>query len=215
MPDFIKEIFYVFTVLPFGLSSAPWVFTKVLKPLERYWRVQGLCIAIFLDDGWAIVQDREICRIKARAVRADLCNAGFVVNEDKSVWEPTQVLDLLGITWNAALGTRIVKIINSIDHIIEADFKVSARELSASFTGQVISTGPVVGNIGRIMTRHCVLSTSCRDNWDSISLLDDYCKEELYFWKENMVNINTRYCLVSKVLSIVLRETVSDPCYIS
>ena len=138
VPDSIKEIFYVFTVLPFGLSSAPWVFTKVLKPLERHWRVQGLCIAIFLDDGWAIVQDREICRIKARAVRADLCNAGFVVNEEKLVWEPTQVLDWLGITWNAALRTRIVKIINSIDHIIEADFKVSARELSASFTGRYL-----------------------------------------------------------------------------
>ena len=63
-------------------------------------------------------------------------NGGFVVNEDKSVWEPTQVLDWLGITWNSALGTlkiverRIVhvKIINTIDHIIEADFKVSARE---------------------------------------------------------------------------------------
>ena len=131
-------------------------------------------------------------------------NGGFVVNEDKSVWEPTQVLDWLGITWNSALGTlkiverRIVKIINgTIDHIIEADFKVSTREL-ASFTGQIISTGPVVGNIGRIMTRHCVLSTLCKDNWDSVFRLDDYCKEELYFWKENMVNINSRYCFVSK-----------------
>ena len=92
---------------------------------------------------------------------------------------------------------RIVKIINTIDRIIEADLKVSAREL-ASFTGQIISTGPVVGNIGRIMTRHCVLSTLCKDNWDSVFRLDDYCKEELYFWKDNMVNINTRYCFVSK-----------------
>ena len=74
---------------------------------------------------------------------------------------------------------------------------MSAREL-ASFEGQIISTGPVVGNIGRIMTRHCVLSTLCRDNWDSVFRLDDYCKEELYFWKVNMVNINTRYCFVSK-----------------
>ena len=80
-------------MLPFGLSSSPYVFTKVLKPLEKYWRIQGLCIAISLDDGWAIVQDRESCRIKAQAIRTDLCNAGFVVNEDKSVWEPTQVLD--------------------------------------------------------------------------------------------------------------------------
>ena len=72
---------------------------------------------------------------------------------------------------------RIVKTINgTIDHIIEADFKVSIREL-ASFTGQIISTGPVVGNIGRIMTRHCVLSTLCKDNWDSIFHLDDYCKD--------------------------------------
>lgn len=75
--------------------------------------------------------------------------------------------------------------------------------------GQIISTGPVVGNIDRIMTRHCVLSTLCRDNWDSISLLDDYCKEELYFWKENMVNINTRYCLVSKVPSYFVYSDAS------
>lgn len=197
----LTKSFYVFTVLPFGLSSAPYVFTKVLKPLEKYWRLQGLCIAIFLDDGWTIVQDRESCRIKARDVRADLYNAGFVVNEDKSVWEPTQLLDWLDITWNSVLGSlkiverRIVKIINTIDHIIEADFLVSAREL-ASFTGQIISTGPVVGNIGGIMTRHCVL---CRNNWDSISRLDDYCKEELYFWKENIANINAKYCFVSKI----------------
>ena len=123
--DSVNEVFYVFTVLPFGLSSAPYVFTKVLKPLEKYWRIQGLRIAIFLDDGWAIVQDRESCRIKALAVRGDLYNAGFVVNEDKSVWEPTQVLDWLGITWNSALGTlkiverRIVKIINTMDLLLK------------------------------------------------------------------------------------------------
>ena len=121
-------------MLPFGLSSARYVFTKVLKPLEKYWRIQGLCIAIFLDDGWAIVQDGESCRIKALAVRGDLYNAGFVVNEDNRYGNPPRVLDWLGITWNSALGTlkiverRILKIINTIDHITEADFKVSARD---------------------------------------------------------------------------------------
>ena len=76
-PDSFNEVFYVFTVLPFGLSSAPYVFTKVSKPLKKYWRIQGLCIAIFLDDGWAIVQGRESCRIKAPAVRGDLYKRGF------------------------------------------------------------------------------------------------------------------------------------------
>ena len=95
-------------------------------------------------------------------------SAGFVINEEKSVWKPSQVLDWLGITWNSLLGTlkivdrRITKITNTIDRIIEADFKLSAREL-ASFMGQIISTAPVVGDIGRIMTRHCVMSTLCAD----------------------------------------------------
>ncbi|CAH3135751.1 unnamed protein product, partial [Pocillopora meandrina] len=121
--------------------------------------------------------DKEGCLLKAQTVRQDLYGAGFVVKEEKSVWEPTQILD-----W---LERRITKITNTIDRIIEADFKLSARAL-ASFTGQIISTAPVVGNIGRIMTRHCVMSTLCVDNWDSVFCLDDYCKEELYFWKDNL-----------------------------
>ena len=64
--------FYVFTVLPFGLSSAPHVFTKILKPLEKHWRYQGICLAVFLDDGWGIEKDSQVCRVVANAVRADL-----------------------------------------------------------------------------------------------------------------------------------------------
>ena len=61
--------FYVFTVLPFGLSSAPHIFTKTLKPLEKHWRHQGICIAIFLDDGWAIERDRQVCSSVSKAVK--------------------------------------------------------------------------------------------------------------------------------------------------
>ena len=119
------------------------------------------------------------------------------------MWEPSQVLDWLGITWNSLLSTlkivdrRITRITNTIDRIIEADFKISAREL-ASFTCQIISTAPVVGNIGRITTRHCVMSTLCVDHWDSVFCLDDYCREELNFWKDNLINLNSRNCFVSK-----------------
>ena len=122
------------------MSTAHYIFTKLLKPLEKYWRIQGTSIAVFLDDGWAIVEDKERCLNTAHSVRRDLCNADFVINEEKSVWEPTQVLDWLGITWNSLLGTlkivdrRILKIINAIDRIIKADFKLFAREL-VSFAG--------------------------------------------------------------------------------
>ena len=116
-----------------------------------------------------------------KAVRQDLYSVGFVVNEEKSVWEPSQVLDWLDITWNSLLGTlkivdrRITKITSTIDRTIEADFKISARDF-ASFTGQIISTELSFGNIGRIMTRHCVMSTLCVDKWDSVFCLDDQCR---------------------------------------
>ena len=39
--------YFQFTVLAFGLSSALFIFTKLIKPLEAFWRLQGIPIAIF------------------------------------------------------------------------------------------------------------------------------------------------------------------------
>ena len=47
-----KEKCYVFTVLPFGLSSSPYIFTKCLRPLVKHWRKCGIRIVLYLDDGW-------------------------------------------------------------------------------------------------------------------------------------------------------------------
>ena len=104
------------------------------------------------------------------------------------MWIPCQRLDWLGITWDSARGTievvdrRVVKITNTIDSNIATDFVLSARKL-ASFTGQIISTAPVSGNISRIMTRHCIMSTISAQHWGSEVKMDSYCIEELYFWK--------------------------------
>lgn len=43
--------FYVFKVLPFGLATACYVFTKLLRPLVRRWRSLGLKIILYIDDG--------------------------------------------------------------------------------------------------------------------------------------------------------------------
>ena len=143
---------YVFTVLHFGLSSAPHVFTKILKPLDKHLRHQGICVAVFLDDGWGVEKDSQVCRIVADAVRTDLFKAGSVTNEDKSVWIPCQRLDWLGITWDIARGNieivdrRVAKITSTIESIIDSDFVLSARRL-ASFTGQIISTAPVTARV--------------------------------------------------------------------
>ena len=116
----ITKYFTFSPFFPLVCLQLPIYFTKLLKPLEKHWRIQGSCIDVFLDDGWAIVEDNEGCLVKALSVRQDLYNAGFVINEEKSVWEPSHVLDWLGITWNSLLGTlktvdrRVTKITSTI-----------------------------------------------------------------------------------------------------
>ena len=41
---------YQFNCLPFGLSSAPWVFTKTLKPVIALLREMGVRIIVYIDD---------------------------------------------------------------------------------------------------------------------------------------------------------------------
>ena len=54
--DSMQDRFDMFTVLPFGLSTASLIFTKTFKLLEKRWRHQGICVALFLDDGWVLIK---------------------------------------------------------------------------------------------------------------------------------------------------------------
>ena len=47
--------YFVFTVLPFGLAMAPFVFTKIQKALLKHWRAQGIRIFVYLDDGLGVI----------------------------------------------------------------------------------------------------------------------------------------------------------------
>jgi len=97
--------YYIFTVLPFGLSVATYIFTKVLRPLAGWWRANGIYIVPFLDDGWSISYDYNSAKNIASRVRSELHQAGFITNSDKSIWEPTKIITWLGLIWNSTLGT--------------------------------------------------------------------------------------------------------------
>ena len=83
-------------VLSFGVSSAPDFFTKVLV---KHWRLNGARIAFFLDDVGGIASTRDACK----TVKDDLLSAGFLSNDDKSVWEPCQSILWIGILWHSVM----------------------------------------------------------------------------------------------------------------
>ena len=137
-------------MLPFGLSTAPYIFAKLLKPLETRWRLLNIDIVLFLDDGWSAEKNFQLYHSDGRQVQQDLADSGFISNDSKSVWEPTQQIEWLGLLLNSRKGTlslvhrRVDKISNSIEHITKTRFIISVGTL-ASFVGQIICTEAVVG----------------------------------------------------------------------
>ena len=94
---------YEFQCLPFGLSSAPHVFTKLLKPVVALLRRQGICCIIFLDDLLIMKQTQKALEKTSQDVLTLIQVLGFWINWEKSALTPTQVIQYLGLqvdsTW--------------------------------------------------------------------------------------------------------------------
>ena len=87
---------YRYLVLPFGLMSAPWLFTQVVKQLKR-WAAKH-CVALFqyLDD-WLNVNNDKAKLVKSTQELVSLCERlGLLVNVAKSELEPRQKIVFLG-----------------------------------------------------------------------------------------------------------------------
>jgi len=100
--DVDSVCYYGFKVLPFGLSSACYLFTKLMRPLVRYWLGRGLKSIAYLDDGIVAVKGQVKARLESKRVEQDLKQVGFVVNIEKSVWEPSQKQEWLGFNIDLA-----------------------------------------------------------------------------------------------------------------
>jgi len=191
-----KVKYFVFTVLPFGLKSSGYVFTKVLRPLVKQWRKQGIKIVMYLDDGFGLARHERECKINAQIVKSDLIKAGFVPNKDKSFWNPSQNVLWLGFIWDLRQCVLIIpeqKLADLIDLIINVLYnatKVKVRTL-AKIAGKIISLTPALGDITQIMTRGLFTVINIRDHWDQTLDINSYesCVTDLLFWKHNVYSL--------------------------
>ncbi|CAC5388127.1 unnamed protein product [Mytilus coruscus] len=75
-------------MLAFGISSAPYLFTICLRPIVKYWRENGVDIVLYLDDGLGIGKNKQEASECSSFVKTSLLEAGFLINMDKSIFEP-------------------------------------------------------------------------------------------------------------------------------
>ena len=75
-PGSLMGLGNTFTVLPFGLSSAPYIFSKVVRVLVKYWRSHAVRITVCLDDGLGSAQVFD--RYSAASVLVNPLNFLFI-----------------------------------------------------------------------------------------------------------------------------------------
>ena len=148
--------YFTFTVLPFGLSTACYAFTKLIRPLIRHWRGMGIRAVIYVDDGIVAVEGEHSARHVSMLIQKDLQNAGFITNLEKSNWVPRKHATWLGFDINLESAQltipkcKIEALQSQIQHALT--HKLLAARKVASIIGKIIAMLLALGPIARFMT---------------------------------------------------------------
>ena len=87
--------------LIFGLSEAPWLFTKVMRAPVRYLRKMGIRVVIYLDDLLFIADSPELLRAHMQIALDLFQRLGLQAKVAKCVTTPTRVIEFLGYMLNS------------------------------------------------------------------------------------------------------------------
>ena len=85
---------FVFNSLAFGLSSAPWAFTKLMRPVVALFRRKGIRLVIYLDDILILSNSKENASQDFSTVSETLQKLGFLINWKKTVKDPSQSIEI-------------------------------------------------------------------------------------------------------------------------
>ena len=106
------EVFYL-RALPFGLNTAPLIFTRIVQSIARYLgQKHSLHVHVYLDDWLFRHQDHEIVVELEPVVVAFLQSLGWEVNLEKSSPTPSQSFEYLSLCFRTDLG-----IVRPADHL--------------------------------------------------------------------------------------------------
>ena len=186
--------FYVFSVLPFGLATACYAFTKLLRPLVKYWRSQGLRALLYLDDGIVAVKGKQQAEEASHKVRQDLVKVGLVEHTAKCSWVPSQQARWLGFNLDLQQGVisvpeeKIAALKLQLIAALDGD-SLKARDL-ANIIGKIISMALATGPVSRLMTRRMYALLNSRIYWCQMLEINLEARSELEFWLNQVDHIN-------------------------
>ena len=210
-----KETMYEFACLPFGLSSAPRVFTKLMKPVVAQLRKQGIRLIIYLDDILIMAETETLAKQYAQTTCNLLETLGFVINFQKSILVPSKEMEFLGFLIDSRTMTlalpreKIRKVKKECQHLLDLQV-VTVREL-AKVLGHLTSTIQAVFP-APLHFRHLQedknKALDLHHTYEHSIPLTTQAKEELVWWRDNLEAWNGK-ALVSGSPDLIIETDAS------
>ena len=194
--NFLQFLFnndrYRYRGWPNGLSEAPRLFTKLLKPLLSFCRKLAFRMVCYLDD--ILVMDKNNSKLKEQGsiLIQLLMGLGFVINLNKSILVPSTEIEFLGFTINSKnmkiylTQKRLKDLIRSCKELTAMQ-KPTAREVS-SVIGKMQAASPAVlpANLYLRHLQSQVIAVSRFGNWEGTLSLNQESLTELNWWINNI-----------------------------
>ena len=144
----VNGVVYQYRALPFGLSIAPRVFTKILKPILGMLRKAMVRVHAYLDD-WLIRLLNQQTGFRTAFVTVLLLRSlGWLINFPKSFLFPRLEFEFIGLEWNTQANImkprleKILKLKKSC-RAAQPGKRISAKKM-ASLVGVIKWMAPYV-----------------------------------------------------------------------
>ena len=186
-----KEVkHFQFRALPFGLSSSPRVFTKVVAEALAPLRLEGVSIIPYLDDLLLFAKSENRLLRDLGKTQSHLEGLGWILNMEKSNLVPSQVIIFLGYSIDSIQKKiflpeeKIVKVQAAVK-TVQTNLPVTVRK-AMSTLGLLTAAIPAV-QWARLHARD--LQQAILQNWsfgESLEkqfLVPPHVKRKLWWWR--------------------------------
>ena len=192
---YFQDQLYEFVALPFGLSTAPYIFTKIVKPVLHFLRAKGLSSVVYLDDFLCISDSFEKSLYNLQTTKTLLESLGFIINELKSDTVPKMCCQFLGFIFNSKHMTialpesKQFKILNLI--ISLKDRKTCKIRFFAHFIGNLIASCPTLKYswlYTKRFEREKTMALIVNDgDYESIMYLSEELQVDFTWWESHIL----------------------------
>lgn len=189
---------YEFRCLPFGLSTAPRVFTKIMRAVGGYLRARGVRCVIYLDDILIMNTSAQKIREQTTLTVTLLEGLGFQVNQAKSQLEPLQVLEFLGFVIDSIKRElslpkeKVNQIKKEALKLLNQD-RVSARTLArllGKMSAAILAVYPAPLHYRSLQNlKHRAMRAA---GYDGSLRISSEARQDLLWWSENLEQWNGR-----------------------